>query len=413
MIRATDVDAGTIRTTNFMRVDPAVLPLDRNPYLKAGEIIVVRSGAYTGDSAIVPPALEGAVAGYDMVVTVTRASPHFVAYGLLSKYVLEDQIYLLTLRAAQPYLNAEELGSVILAMPPTLHEQERIIVYLDASCAAIDAAVAAKRRQIQTLDVLRESLIESAVTRGARSGATPRFVNEDWITEIPRHWDVCRIKRIVSRVDYGISKSTELDGRYLVLKMGHIQRGEIRFCNLDFVNEVSDDLLLETGDLLYNRTNSPDRVGKAAIFRLSRLDEVTFASYLVRVRTNHLADPYFLNYVVNCSGFLSFARKLAIPSVQQSNLNSTRYCQILVPLPPLNEQREIVAYLDDRMTEIARVVTGIESQITTLITYRKSLIHECVTGQRRISEADLNRVVAHARQITTAGDHHCRSERSG
>jgi type I restriction enzyme S subunit len=126
MIRATDVDAGTIRTTNFLRVDPALLPPGRNSYLKAGEIIVVRSGAYTGDSAIVPSALEGAVAGYDMVATVTRASPYFVAYGLLSKYVLENQIHLLTLRAAQPHLNAEELGSVILAMPPTLHEQDRI-----------------------------------------------------------------------------------------------------------------------------------------------------------------------------------------------------------------------------------------------------------------------------------------------
>ncbi|MBI2359124.1 MAG: hypothetical protein HYV04_09505, partial [Deltaproteobacteria bacterium] len=126
MIRATDVDAGAIRTDNFLRVDPAELPPDRNPYLKAGDIIVVRSGAYTGDSAIVPSALEGAVAGYDMVATVTRASSQFVAYSLLSKHVLEDQIHLLTLRAAQPHLNAEELGSVVLAMPPTRSEQRRI-----------------------------------------------------------------------------------------------------------------------------------------------------------------------------------------------------------------------------------------------------------------------------------------------
>jgi len=150
MIQATDVDAWKIRPDNLLRVDPAELPLDRNPYLKAGEIIVVRSGAYTGDSAIVPPDLEGAVAGYDMVATVTRASPQFVAYGLLSKYVLEDQILLLTLRAAQPHLKAEELGSVVFAIPPTRQEQQRIAAYLDASCSAIDAAVTAKRRQIET-----------------------------------------------------------------------------------------------------------------------------------------------------------------------------------------------------------------------------------------------------------------------
>jgi restriction endonuclease S subunit len=259
MIRATDVDAGTIQTTNLLRVDPAGLPRDRNPYLKADEIVVVRSGAYTGDSAIVPSSLEGAVAGYDMVVTVTRASPTFVAYSLLSKCVLEDQLLLLTLRAAQPHLNAEELGGVVLAMLPTRDEQQRIAAYLDASCAAIDAAVAAKRSQLETLDSMREALIESAVTRGLRRSAPMRAVNEDWITEIPVHWEVCRIKRIVCRVDYGISVRTEPEGRYSVLKMGHIQRGEIEFRDLDFVEDVEDHLLLERGDLLYNRTNSPDQ----------------------------------------------------------------------------------------------------------------------------------------------------------
>jgi type I restriction enzyme S subunit len=294
-------------------------------------------------------------------------------------------------RTAQPLINSSTTTDRYAAIPP-LSEQRHIAVYLDASCAAIDAAVAAKRRQLATLDAVRESLIESAVTKGVRPNALMRSVNEDWITEIPAHWEVCRIKRIVSRVDYGISESTEPEGRYPVLKMGHIQRGEIEFRDLDFVDEVSDDLLLETGDLLYNRTNSPDQVGKAAIFRRRRTDEITFASYLVRLRTNHRADPYFLNYLVNSSGFLSLARKLAIPSVQQSNLNSTRYCRMLIPRPPIEEQREIAVFLDAKLGALGRVVTGIESQIATLTVYRKSLIHECVTGQRQVTEADVARV---------------------
>jgi type I restriction enzyme S subunit len=176
--------------------------------------------------------------------------------------------------------------------------------------------------------------------------------------------------------------------------MAHIQRGEIVFSVLDFVDDVADALLLERGDLLYNRTNSPDQVGKAGVFRGTKKDKITFASYLVRLRTNHRADPYFLNYVINSSGFLSFARKLAIPSVQQSNLNSTRYCRLWIPLPPITEQREIATFLDLRLDDIKRVVTVINSQIETLIGYRKSLIHECVIGQRRVTEADLKRVGA-------------------
>jgi type I restriction enzyme, S subunit len=99
--------------------------------------------------------------------------------------------------------------------------------------------------------------------------------------------------------------------------------------------------------------------------------------------------------VINCTGFLSFARKLAIPSVQQSNLNSTRYCRLFIPRPPLREQHQIAEYLNDRMTNLACVAHGIEKQITALVAYRKSLIHEYVTGQRRVTEADLNRALAH------------------
>jgi type I restriction enzyme S subunit len=136
---------------------------------------------------------------------------------------------------------------------------------------------------------VRESLIESAVTGGIQAAVSHRGIDVDWISNIPTHWDVVRIKRVVSRIDYGISESTAKEGRYPVLKMGNIQRGELNLSNLDFVEEVSEDLLLCTGDLLYNRTNSPDQVGKAAIFRGHRSDEITFASYLVRLRTNHRA----------------------------------------------------------------------------------------------------------------------------
>jgi type I restriction enzyme S subunit len=338
-------------------------------------------------------------AGANITANLLRLSPdqRWVASNFL-RWVMRSTYFDEALNCSAPQttiktITMPQLAKIPIALPPK-NEQERIAAYLDTTCAGIDAAVAAKRRQIETLDAVRKSLIESAVTKGVRPNAAMRSVNEDWITEIPVDWEVCRIKRIVSRVDYGISESTEPEGRYPVLKMGHIQGGEIEFRDLDFVDEVSNDLLLETGDLLYNRTNSPDQVGKAAIFRRNKTDEITFASYLVRLRTNHRANPYFLNYLVNSSGFLSFARKLAIPSVQQSNLNSTRYCRMLIPRPPIEEQCEIVAYLDAKTAEVSRIVAGIETQIATLTAYRKSLIHECVTGQRRITEADVQRAAA-------------------
>jgi type I restriction enzyme S subunit len=164
MIRATNVHAGRITEQDLLCVDGEDLPLDRNPYLKQDEIIVVRSGAYTGDSAIVPSLYVGAVAGYDMVVTVTHAEPKFIAYGLLSGYILEGQMLLLTLRAAQPHLNAEELGSIIFALPPSRAEQKAIVMLLDTKLAEISLIEATIGDQIEALVAYRKSLIHECVT---------------------------------------------------------------------------------------------------------------------------------------------------------------------------------------------------------------------------------------------------------
>jgi type I restriction enzyme S subunit len=125
---------------------------------------VVRSGAYTADSAIIPPEWNGAIAGYDMVVSVTRASPRFIAYSLLSKYVLDDQLLLMTLRAAQPHLNAGELGSIRIIAPTSIQEQNRICDYLDEKLSELEQIKDNINQQINTLRDYRKSLIHECVT---------------------------------------------------------------------------------------------------------------------------------------------------------------------------------------------------------------------------------------------------------
>ncbi len=164
MIRATNIDSGNILEKDLLCVDPDELPLDREPYLKENEIIVVRSGAYTGDSSIIPKKYEGAVAGYDMVVHVTHAESKFIAYSLLSPHILHGQIKLLTLRAAQPHLNAQELGGIIFALPPTREEQISITKYLDERLTEINDVKSIISKQIETLLEYRKSLIHECVT---------------------------------------------------------------------------------------------------------------------------------------------------------------------------------------------------------------------------------------------------------
>ena len=163
LIRATNVNAGKIESANLVRVDPSDIPGARIVWLKAGDIIVVRSGAYTGDSSIIPKAYENSIAGFDMVVSVRNAHSGFVAYALLSKYLKDGQICLEKLRAAQPHLNAEELGNCTLLLPP-LPEQQTISTYLDRETAKLDTLISKVDTAIDTLKEYRTALISAAVT---------------------------------------------------------------------------------------------------------------------------------------------------------------------------------------------------------------------------------------------------------
>jgi type I restriction enzyme, S subunit len=162
MIRATNVFTGRISEIDMKYVDPGAVPTGRNAWLRAGEIIVVRSGACTGDSAIVPSNYDGAVAGFDMVVSAEGAHPDYLAWVLLSDPIVKAQIEPARVRAAQPHLNAEELGSCLIAMPPR-SEQEAVAALLDQSTSEIDVLIDKTRQSTDLLREYRTALISAAV----------------------------------------------------------------------------------------------------------------------------------------------------------------------------------------------------------------------------------------------------------
>ena len=163
LIRATNVERGHIVEKNLIRVDPSDVPVGRDALLRAQEIIVVRSGAYTADSAIIPTPYEGSVTGYDMVMTITGALPEFMAFALLASYLRDDQLIVASTRSAQPHLNAEELGAS-LVLVPSLPEQAAIVEYLERATADANAAIGRARRQIELVQEYRTRLIADVVT---------------------------------------------------------------------------------------------------------------------------------------------------------------------------------------------------------------------------------------------------------
>jgi type I restriction enzyme, S subunit len=396
MIRATNIDAGRIIEGNFLYIDPDSLPVERDPYLKEGEIIVVRSGAYTGDSAIVPAKHAGTVVGYDMVVTVKRAVPGFVGFCLLSGYVVEGQLFLLTLRAAQPHLNAQELGGLRVPLP-SLPEQQRIAAYLDASCAAIDAAVAAKRRQLETLDKIYKATIQRAVARGLTEKPRLKATNSVWMKEIPEDWQLLALKRI-SEVQTGLTLGKTYDGPLIerpYLRVANVQDGHLDLNDITTIEvplDVARRVELRSGDVLMTEGGDLDKLGRGYIWD-GQIADCLHQNHIFAVRCfSHKLLQKFLAYLTASQYGRDYFEATGKRTTNLASTNSTKVGAFPIPLPPLDEQARIVEFLDDRTKQHRDIQANIDGQIAALTAYRKSLIHECVTGQQRVTEADVSQV---------------------
>ena len=155
LIRATNVCSGRISNKDIVFVDPNDIPTNRVIWLKKGEIIIVRSGAGTGDSSIISEEYEGSIAGFDMVVTPVKCLPPFLGHALLSTYIRKNQIDLVKTRAAQPHLNSEELGKCFFLLPP-MAEQVEISNFIDHETAKIDTLIEKQQLLIKLLKEKRQ-----------------------------------------------------------------------------------------------------------------------------------------------------------------------------------------------------------------------------------------------------------------
>lgn len=279
---------------------------------------------------------------------------------------------------------------------PTITEQTRIAAYLDASCAAIDRAVETKQKQLETLDALRKSIIQRVVTQGLNSKVKMKIVPMDGVGLVPDHWRVKQL-RYVCQISYGITlqlESGKTDGVPILTVQNLDIHGDWKFDNEFCIDEelVHEDDILKHGDLLFNwRNGSARHVGKTAFFDLE--GRYTHVSFLLRIRCGKDLSPFYLKSYLGAlrmAGFFEGSKDKV-----NKTFNSTELNRLCVLVPPIDEQKEMVAIVQEKSAEIESVRKVIEDQISTLTAYRKALIHECVTGKRRISEADVAKVEAH------------------
>jgi len=192
----------------------------------------------------------------------------------------------------------------------------------------------------------------------------PKISPEEIPFEIPENWKWCRLGAITTDVSYGTSQKAHLEAEGIpVLRMGNITTGgTLAYSNLKYVSPKIKDLprlFLESGDIVFNRTNSYELVGKSAVFRNEK--PFTLASYLIRVRLFESLVPEYTAYFINSEICRTeFIEPDVIQQNGQANFNGTKLKTILIPLPPLAEQAAIVERVEALMTTCRALEAEIE-----------------------------------------------------
>ena len=349
--------------------------------VRSGDILISTVRTYLRAIAMVDEASPDLIVstGFCVVRPIDDMDSGFLGWAAQSETFVSEVVARST-GVSYPAINASELVTIEMFVPP-LDTQRRIAQFLDEKTARIDGLIEKKRELLDRLAEKRQAVITRAVTKGLNTDAPMKPTGIEWLAEIPAHWELLPLKRVLASSTYGISASLESSGAIGVLRMGNLADGEIDFGDLRFLDEVDEDLLLDLNDVVFNRTNSLDLVGKASIFRGSPGFPVSLASYLVRFRFTERYSPEYANYVMGTQVLMALGRTLALPSIGQANLNPSRYALIEFPIPPYSEQAEIVAHLADRTKAIRQTGVKVRQSIESLAEYRSALITAAVTGQ--------------------------------
>ena len=198
----------------------------------------------------------------------------------------------------------------------------------------------------------------------------------------PDNWRLCSLGEITTSSQYGISSSSGGNYSVPILKMNNLQDGHIDLGDLDYIQlskAEMESLILNKGDLLINRTNSFDLVGKAAIYDLA--GEHVFASYLVRFRLGPSVLPAFVNYFLNSEPGQHKLKLLSTKAVSQANINpSILKMRFFVPVPPLPEQQAIATALSD----VDALIASLDRLIAKKRDIKQATMQQLLTGKTRL-----------------------------
>lgn len=279
-------------------------------------------------------------------------------------------------------LSYETLSKYPLVLPPS-DEQDKIADFLDKKCAEIDQLSKDIQKQIDILEEYKKSVITRAVTKGLDSSAEMKDSGIDWIGQIPKSWEVLKIKNLGTARN-GLTYSpndlvAEEDGT-LVLRSSNVKNGKINLEDNVYVScKIPSNLMVKKGDILIcSRNGSRELIGKNAI-----IDNIhaTYGAFMMVYRS---IDPEYLYYILNSEIFSYYLGTFFTSTINQltgQNFNNMK----IVFCPDKNERVKIVEYLKEKTSDIDDSIRIKKQQLDNLNTYKKSIIYEYVTGKKRVA----------------------------
>lgn len=309
------------------------------------------------------------------VICNQNHDPHFIYYCLFGN---RSRLERAADKTTLPILNKTNFENFEITVPP-LPEQRKIAAVL----GVVQRAIEQEERLLALTTELKKALLHKLFTEGLRG--VPQKQTE--IGPVPENWEAKPLGDYLTEAKYGISAKGAETGRYAVLRMTNQQEGKIMGANLQY-GELSPaqfaKFRVERQDILFNRTNSLELVGRTAIFDLE--GDFIFASYLIRLRTDPARlRPSFLNHYFNWDETQVRLKSIASRAVSQSNISATRLRGFPIPVPLPEEQDEIVSKVEavDRKLAVHRC------KHVALTDLFRTLLHQLMTAQIRVHHVKL------------------------
>lgn len=258
---------------------------------------------------------------------------------------------------------------------PPLAEQKVIADKLDTLLAQVETSKARLERIPQILKTLRQSVLAAAV-----SGKLTEEWRESQKIDIDS-WADGTLGDFVEKPTYGSSSKSQPEGTVPVLRMGNLQDGKLDWTNLVYTSDPVeiDKYKLSSGDVLFNRTNSPELVGKTSIYRGER--EAIYAGYLIRIVCNQNLNSEYLNYLLNSPDAKDYCYRVKSDGVSQSNINAQKLKAFPVNIPTMLEQTEIVRCVEELFAFADRIEQNANAALERVNNLTQSILAKAFRGE--------------------------------